>query len=81
MMVTTRIIRGAIDLSESFRILDEEAATFAKTVTMFNAAYQQIIEREYLHSHANLPGSSRTNRLRKKRRTRLGNWIDERAAQ
>ncbi len=53
----------------------------AKVFARFGETAMQIAEREYLSHHKRLPGSSRTSRLRKKRRSRVLHWFAKRCEQ
>ena len=54
----------------------DAAFAAAAAVRDFGRTYQGFAEREYLAHHDRLPGSTRTRRLRKKRRTRVCRWLD-----
>lgn len=42
----------------------------------FGVAYYDLAERMYLEHHRRLPGSLRTARLKKKRKTKVSEWFE-----
>lgn len=55
----------------------EVSVAFKKAGRAFTSVWWTRIEMVYLESHKRLPGSTRTCRLRKKRKTKLSEWWDK----
>lgn len=61
--------------NESIRAFEEAIQLVAGTVLELSEYLYQCAEDAYLLHHRRLPGSYRTKRLRKKRRTRVLRWF------
>ena len=64
------------EMDQGFAAAFSAAQKAADGVNSFGIWYAFFAERLYIQSHQRLPGSDRTKRLRKKRKTRVLCWME-----
>ncbi len=76
--LSTLLSQVALGTRESFAALSSTFYAARAAMESFSDMYYQIAEQEYLRYHARLPGSLRSRRFRKKRRTKVLAWWERR---